>query len=72
MPFLRWSGCIVSNQSISTPNQSDLDGLEAQRKVVNTYLDEEGLRNFDTPAGKLGTLRALLTDRAFPNQIYKF
>ena len=47
-------------QTISALTDDDLERLENQRAIVTRYLDEDGLKKFETAPGKLGTLRALL------------
>ena len=59
-------------QKIDPLSQEDLQRLEAQRAVVKRYLSEASLKKFETPAGKLGTLRALLKASVFsPDQTYE-
>ena len=55
----------MSEQLISALNVGDLRRLEEQRAVVTRYLDEDGLRKYETAPGKLGTLRALLNAEVF-------
>ena len=55
----------MADQTVSTPTDTDLKRLAEQRTVVTRYLDDAGLQKFQTPAGKLGTLRALLEAKTF-------
>ena len=49
-------------QTISELNDEFRERLEAQRSVVKAHLgdDQENLRKFETAAGKIGTIRAIL------------
>jgi hypothetical protein len=59
-------------QTISALTDDDLERLENQRAIVTRYLDEDGLKKFETAPGKLGTLRALLNASIFqPEQAYE-
>jgi len=44
---------------------ADEQRLSEQRAIVSRYLDEDGRKKYETAAGKLGTLRALLEARVF-------
>lgn len=58
-----------SGQKILPLGKSDHDRLKAQRAVVEAFLDEESLEKYQRPAGKLGTIRALLAAKVFrPSQ----
>lgn len=59
-------------QTVSTLTDDDLERLKNQRAIVTRYLDEDGLKKFETAPGKLGTLRALLDASIFqPEQTYE-
>jgi len=47
--------------------------LDTQRAVVQKYIgDDDSRQKYETPAGKLGTLRALLKAKVFrPDQTYE-
>ena len=61
-----------SSQIIAVPTTEDLERLRAQRAVVEQYLTDDSLQKYATPAGKLGTLRALLAAEVFAaTQTYK-
>ena len=53
------------DQTLSPLSAADEQRLEEQRAVVTRYLDESGRQKFETAAGKLGTLRALLDANVF-------
>ena len=55
----------MAGQTLSLLTVADEQRLSDQRAVVTRYLDEGGLTKFQTPAGKLGTLRALLQANVF-------
>ena len=55
----------MAEQILSALTDADLQRLEKQRAVVTRYLDEDGLEKYETAAGKLGTLRALLAAEVF-------
>ena len=62
------------NQKIEAPNSEDDARLVSQRAVVEKYLgdDPENLRKYQTAAGKLGLLRALIQGNVFkPTQTYE-
>jgi len=62
----------MTEQTISALTDEDLNRLEKQRAVVTRYLDEDNLKKYETSAGKLGTLRALLDASVFkPEQTYE-
>ena len=62
----------MAEQTISAPTDDDLKRLEDQRVVVTQYLDEASLEKYESAAGKLGTLRALLKAEVFsPDQTYE-
>lgn len=51
---------------------ADLKRLSDQRAVVEGYLADDSRANYAKPAGKLGLLRALLTQKVFkPTQTYE-
>ncbi|MFD1156423.1 DUF3806 domain-containing protein [Roseovarius aestuarii] len=59
-------------QTVSTPSNLDLERLEEQRAVVVRFVSADSLSNYQTVAGKLGTLRALLDASVFaPDQTYE-
>ena len=60
-------------QKITTMTEADLLRLREQRDVVEVYLgDETSKKNYLTPAGKLGTIRAFLQGNVFTaDQIYE-
>ena len=50
-----------TNQKILSMTNDDTERLDKQRGLIVKYLgDEDSKKKFKTPAGKLGTLRALL------------
>jgi len=62
------------NQKIEAPNSEDDARLVSQRAIVEKYLgdDPENLRKYQTAAGKLGLLRALIQGNVFkPTQTYE-
>lgn len=60
------SGAMAENQIISDLTVQDQARLNDQRSVIEKYLaDEENREKYGTPAGKLGTLRALLEAEIF-------
>jgi len=63
----------AAQQKVSLPSLADLERLAKQRAVIERYLGDEGSRaKYTKPAGKLGLLRALLTQKAFkPTQTYE-
>ena len=66
------SGTTMAEQTISALTDDDLERLEEQRAIVARYLDEDGLKKFETTPGKLGTLHALLDATVFsPQQTYE-
>lgn len=70
--FSEQSFCMSDDQIISELTDEDENRLEEQRKIIKQYLDENSLEKFKTPAGKLGTLRALLKAKVFSaEQIYE-
>ena len=62
-----------TEQKITAPNEADQKRLEEQRAVVEKYLgNEESKEKYKTPAGKLGTIRAILQGNIFtPEQEYE-
>ncbi len=52
-------------QTVTPLSDDDLQRLEAQRQIVKRYLSGASLEKFEKPAGKLGTLRALLEASVF-------
>jgi len=63
--FLCFMGTAMADQTISPLAPEDEQRLEEQRHVVTRHLNEDGLEKFQVPAGKLGTLRALLDAKVF-------
>lgn len=62
----------MAEQTISALNEDDQKRLDDQRAVVTRYLTDESKPKFETAAGKLGTLRALLEAKIFqPDQTYE-
>jgi hypothetical protein len=60
---------VASDQKVLPLSRDDLAAQAKQRAVVEKYLSTEDLRGkYLTPAGKLGTLRAILEARAFTSQ----
>ena len=53
------------HQTFSELTDEDKNRLEKQRQIITQYLDENSVEKFKTPAGKLGTLRALLNSKVF-------
>jgi hypothetical protein len=64
---------MAEDQKILPLTATDEQRLEKQRQVITQYLSPEDLKTkYPTAAGKLGTLRALLTARLFsPKQTYE-
>jgi hypothetical protein len=52
-------------QTVTEPSSADLAALDRQRAVITSFLAPTELPKFATPAGKLGTLRALLQSHTF-------
>jgi len=52
-------------QTVSPLSVRDYERLEAQRSVVTSFVSESSLEKYQTAAGKLGTLRALLEAEVF-------
>ena len=62
----------MPEQTIFALTAEDEQRLDQQRHVVTRYLDDDGLQKYQTAAGKLGTLRALLEAKVFaPDQTYE-
>ncbi len=62
----------TNQQTITTLNAEDESQLNKQRAVVERYLRDEDRQKFQTPAGKLGLIRALLAGKVFkPDETYK-
>jgi hypothetical protein len=55
----------MADQTLSLPTVADEQRLSEHRAVVTRYLDDDGLKKYEAPAGKLGTLRALLAANVF-------
>lgn len=65
-------GTAMADQTLLPLNESDLKRLEEQRAVVTRHLNEDSLEKYETAAGKLGALRALLRAKVFsPEQTYE-
>lgn len=64
---------MADHQKIVPLTAADEQRLETQREIVAKYLSPEDLKaKYQTAAGKLGALRALLTARVFkPGQTYE-
>lgn len=62
-----------SEQKITALSEDDQKRLRDQRAVVaKHFTDEDWKRNYQTPAGKLGMIRALLAAKVFdPKQTYE-
>ncbi len=75
MGLLSLFGCSkpAAPQKVSLPSIADLEWLATQRAVVEKYLgDDDARTKYTKPAGKLGLLRALLTQKVFkPTQTYE-
>ena len=55
-----------SAQKVTSPSQADRQRLHDQRAVVERYLaDESSKAKYQTAAGKLGTIRAILAGNVF-------
>jgi hypothetical protein len=68
MGLLSLFGCSQSAAppKVSLPSAADLERLATQRAVVERYLgDDDSRAKYTQPAGKLGVLRALLTQKVF-------
>ena len=63
----------AETQTVTSLTSVDLQRLAKQRATVEKYLgDETSKKNYNTAAGKLGLLRALLEQRVFkPTQTYE-
>lgn len=46
----------------------DISRLEEQRSLIKKFLKPESYKKFETPAGKLGTLRAILESGVFSKE----
>src|SRR5262245_42526219 len=56
----------ADKQKVTAPTEVDLERFAKQRTVLERYLGDEDSRNkYRTAAGKLGLLRALLTQNVF-------
>jgi hypothetical protein len=55
----------MTDQTMSPLTAADEQRLSEQRAVVTRYLDEDGRKRYETAAGKLGSLRALLEAKVF-------
>jgi hypothetical protein len=55
----------MTDQTMSPLTAADEQRLSEQRAIVSRYLDEDGRKKYETAAGKLGTLRALLEAKVF-------
>src|SRR5258706_7581618 len=75
MGLLSLFGCSkpAAPQKVSLPSIADLEWLATQRAVVEKYLgDDDARTKYTKPAGKLGLLRALLTQKVFkPTQTHE-
>lgn len=62
-----------SSQTMLPLSEQDAKMLAEQRGLIEKYIaDEKSRENYKTPAGKLGTIRALLKAKAFkPTQKYE-
>jgi hypothetical protein len=62
-----------SAQNVTPLSEGDQQRLRDQRAIVEKYLADDSLRaNYQTAAGKLGTIRAVLDGNVFkPNQTYE-
>ena len=58
----------MTDQALSPLTGADEQRLSEHRAVVTRYLDEDGRTKFETAAGKLGTLRALLDANVFRSE----
>ena len=57
---------MLDNQAITELTNEDKARLAKQRKVIERFLgDEQSLRNYETVAGKLGLLQAILDQHVF-------
>lgn len=64
--LLGTTGTSAATQQVSPPAAADLERLSEQRAVVERYLaDDDSRTKYQTPAGKLGLLRALLAQNVF-------
>lgn len=57
----------MAEQTISRLTAEDQTRLDEQRQVVTQYLGDDSLEKYQSAAGKLGTLRALLEGQVFEN-----
>ncbi|MEQ1565177.1 MAG: DUF3806 domain-containing protein [Myxococcota bacterium] len=53
------------SQTVSAPDADELARMEARRASVHAYLAPESRASLETPAGKLGLIRALLAAGVF-------
>jgi hypothetical protein len=69
----RSSAPLAAEQTVSLPSAADLEQLAKQRAIVERYLgDDDSREKYKSAAGKLGLLRALLTQNVFkPTQTYE-
>ena len=58
----------MAQQTISELTADDVRRLDDQRAVVTRYPTEDSQEKYQTAAGKLGTLRALLAANVFSSQ----
>jgi hypothetical protein len=66
---LFYGAVMATEQIVSNLNEADLETLNKQRTVVEKYLNEEDISSkYQTAAGKLGTLRALLEGKIFSSE----
>ena len=50
----------MAEQTITSLSEADNVTFLQRRTLITRYLDEEGLRKFENPVGKLGAVRAIL------------
>lgn len=55
----------ADSQVVSAPTPAEDQRLERQRQLVEKYVADESREKFRTPAGKLGTIRAILVGKVF-------
>lgn len=59
-------------QTVSPLSEPDIEQLSAQRSVIVKFVSPDSLENYQTAAGKLGTLNSLLEAGVFTaNQTYE-
>lgn len=63
--FLLIGKLAMAEQTVSDLTAEESRRLDEQRAIVTRHLADASVENYKTPAGKLGTLRALLQAKMF-------